>query len=395
MNASRPGMVEPQILPKDRLPELIRILQEQGYQVVAPVEEGSVLAMRPVSDAGEIACGIEDTQAPGHYRILDGPAPTYFDNVVGPDGPKRYFFPPHLPLFSFSVDDDGFVLEQVAPEPPRLAFLGVRPCDLSAIRVQDRVFGHEDNGQVFRCESETYYMRAREAALIIVVNCTRPGGSCFCGSWGTGPEATEGFDLSLTELRGSFLVRAGSSSGVSVLDALSTEPATEAERELAYLKVLRAREHMGRVLKTDGLGELLRNNPEHQIWQEIGDRCLGCGNCTMVCPTCFCSTVTDSNDLVTGNVTRTREWESCFTHQFSYVTSGPVRASISSRYRHWLRHKLSGWWEQFDMSGCVGCGRCLTWCPVAIDWTQDIAQLQREVESREAQRVSSTLEATS
>ena len=148
--------------------------------------------------------------------------------------------------------------------------------------------------------------------------------------------------------------------------------------ELAELKLQRACEQMGRHLDTEGIKELLDAELEHPEWDDVARRCLSCGNCTMVCPTCFCSTVSDSTYLTGPRATRTRKWESCYTLQFTYTTTGPERNTIRGRYRHWLRHKLGTWWEQFGTSGCIGCGRCITWCPVGIDLTEEIPRLRKE-----------------
>lgn len=381
-------------LPKDDFGSLVEVLKEDGYAVAAPVESNGVLALRPVEGVEEIARGFRDVQEPGRYRIGDSGDETWFNNVVGAESAKRFFFPAESDLFTARLEGDDFVLDKMAAEPPKWALIGVRPCDLAAIRKQDRVFGiDEDSDKPFRCESETYYSHARANSFLVAVNCTTPGGNCFCDSWETGPEAREGFDLVLTEVGAVFLLEAGSDRGEAILARLPVRDADASERELADLKLTRAREHMGKRLETEGLPELMTRNVEHRIWDWFSKKCLGCGNCTLVCPTCFCSTVTDSTDLATGGATRTRRWESCFTYEFSYVTAGPGRSSSSARYRHWLTHKLSGWWEQFGSSGCVGCGRCMTWCPVGIDWIKEITQLQGEDrtrldhEAREAEEV--------
>jgi len=132
---------------------------------------------------------------------------------------------------------------------------------------------------------------------------------------------------------------------------------------------------MGRQVDTSGLKELLYQSYDHPRWDEVASRCLTCANCTMVCPTCFCTTTEDVTDLTVGHAERWQRWDSCFDPDFSYLHGGPVRRSGAARYRHWLTHKLGTWHEQFGSSGCVGCGRCIVWCPVGIDLTAEVAAL--------------------
>lgn len=364
-------------LPRPALDDLIRLLQKQGYTVLGPKNEDGAVCLRAIDSVDQLPKGVSDEQDGGSYRLVQGDPELTFEYVLGPDGPKAYLFPATLRLFEFHTEGDRFVLDAISPQVPQFAFLGVRPCELAAIRVQDHVFGVADPA-MFRCESESWYTQVRDQALLIAVNCTRPGGTCFCGSWGTGPKASQGFDLALTELRNGFVVDVGSERGAALAGELPVREPSPPELELAELKLQRAAERMGRRLETDSVKGLLDRNIGHPHWDEVASRCLSCGNCTMVCPTCFCSTVTDSTKLKSEKATRTREWESCFTHQFTYLVTGPERNTIRGRYRHWLRHKLSTWWDQFGMSGCVGCGRCITWCPVGIDFTEEILHIREE-----------------
>ena len=135
---------------------------------------------------------------------------------------------------------------------------------------------------------------------------------------------------------------------------------------------------MGRALDTGNIQGLLYENAEHPRWEQVAQRCLTCGNCTMVCPTCFCTTVEDTTNLAGDQAARTRRWDSCFSLDFSYIHGGPVRSSTRARYRHWITHKFAAWIDQFGSSGCVGCGRCITWCPVGIDVTEEIRSLREQ-----------------
>jgi ferredoxin len=249
----------------------------------------------------------------------------------------------------------------------------VRACELNAIAIQDRVF----LGGPYR--DRNYGMR-RAQVFIVAVDCGKAGGTCFCASMGTGPKVEAGFDLALTELceaeRHLFVIEIGSRDGAELIEALPHRPASEAEIAAAAVVVARTRGMMGRSLETEGLKELLQANPEHPRWDAVAERCLACGNCTMVCPTCFCTTVEDTTDLDGETAERVRRWDSCFTLDFSYLHGGSVRSSTRSRYRQWMTHKLAHWFDQFGTSGCVGCGRCITWCPVGIDITEEAAAIR-------------------
>lgn len=365
----------PYYLPRSELEALITTLKEEGYTVIGPTVIDGVISFQPIASAADLPHGVKDEQEAGSYRLVEGDAELCFQHVVGPDGPKRYTLPPVLRLFSIRPTAEYYALEHGPPEAPKLALLGVRPCDVAALLVQDKVFAARETGG-FRCEADSYYQQTRESALVIAVNCTQPGRNCFCASMGTGPMVQDGYDVALTELRGGFVVQCGSPRGTSLFEKLPVREPSSAEVELAEVRLEQAASRMGRQMHTDRLPELVARAVEHPHWDEIAKRCLGCGNCTMVCPTCFCSTVSDSTQLGSEVTTRTRYWESCYTHQFSYTTAGPVRHSIRARHRHWVMHKLYGFVEQFGVSGCVGCGRCITWCPAGIEITEEVAAIR-------------------
>lgn len=356
-------------LPRAQLDILIQTLVTDGYQVIGPTVDQGAIVYGEIKTSEDLPVGWTDQQAPGQYRLQRRDDEACFGYVVGPHSWKKYLFPPLAVVATADRTDDSWMMRTPDADPPRYAFLGVRACELAALKIQDRVF----TGGAW---VDPIYQQRRAAALVIAVNCTQAASTCFCTSMKTGPECVSGFDLALTELPEGFLVETGSGPGEEMCRRLPVTAATAEQHRMGAVLRQRATDQICRSMDTDGIHELLMNNLKHPQWQDVATRCLSCTNCTMVCPTCFCSSVNDVPDLTGDHVDRERSWDSCFNPDFSYMNGGPTRNSISSRYRQWLTHKLATWQDQFGSSGCVGCGRCVTWCPVGIDLTAEVAAIR-------------------
>ena len=360
-------------LEPDDLQWIIGKLLSHGYRVIGPTVRDGAIVYDSIAHLDNLPVGWTDRQDAGQYRLEQRADAALFGYAVGPHSWKRFLHPPVERLWQARREGDGFAIieDEAAAEP--LAFIGVRACELRAIAIQDRVFLL---GQYL---DKSYKIR-RDHAFIIAVNCGQAGGTCFCASMDAGPKVDAGFDLSLTELVGKdrhlFVMEVGTAAGADMVKGFSSRPATEEEIDAAEQVVARTKAQMGRRLDTSGLKELLQANPDHPRWDEVAERCLTCGNCTNVCPTCFCTTVDDTTDLSGVTAERVRRWDSCFTLDFSYIHGGNVRSSARSRYRQWMTHKLAHWIDQFGSSGCVGCGRCISWCPVGIDITEEAAAIR-------------------
>ena len=348
---------------------LIDVLTGRGFEVIGPVARDGAIVLDRVERLDDLPVGWTDDQEAGQYRLTRGDGDALFGFTVGPHSWKKYLFPPEVRLWS-ADRENGLVRIASQPAPGRpFAFLGVRACDLAAIGVQDRVFIHDQY-------SDPVYTRRRDGAFVVAVHCGRSAATCFCTSMETGPAARDGYDQALTELGDQFLVQVGSDAGAEVLAELSSRPASDEIRQRALDVIEAAAAQQTRQMDTQGIRELLYGAFEHARWDQVAERCLTCGNCTMVCPTCFCATVADTTDVTGDHAERWRTWDSCFTMAHSYIHGGSVRASGASRYRQWLTHKLGTWIDQFGTSGCVGCGRCITWCPVGIDITEEVQALR-------------------
>jgi sulfhydrogenase subunit beta (sulfur reductase) len=367
-----------------QLQELIDTLRGCGYRTIGPRIVDDAIVYAELDSIDQLPIGYIDCQDGGTYRLEKTDAAGYFDYVVGPDSLKRYMFPSRETLLESVYANGSWQMShpEILPEP--LAVFGVRSCDLHALAIQDKVFlggPYVDPG----------YQQRRQNLFIVAVNCRRAAATCFCHSMQTGPAVKSGFDLALTEVNQHFVVEIGTSEGADVVSEIEWDPCAMQQVRDAQLvsaeveQRMKQRRHLDesqsdhpreRSLDTTDIHDLLLANLDHPRWAQVAKRCLACANCTMACPTCFCASVEDVSDLSGEHVRRERAWDSCFTAEHSYMNTGTVRKSTASRYRQWLTHKLATWIDQYGTSGCVGCGRCITWCPVGIDLTEEVVAIR-------------------
>jgi sulfhydrogenase subunit beta (sulfur reductase) len=393
------------VIHRSDLGQLFDALARRGFRVIGPTVRDGAIVYDDLKSPHDLPVGWTDEQEAGTYRLKKRDDEALFGYVVGPHSWKKFLHPPVLRLWQARREGAGFQVVAEADEPQKMAFIGVRSCELHAIGIQDKVFLGGDY-------TDPAYKARRENLFVVAVNCGQAGGTCFCASMQTGPRATSGYDLALTEVirptrdegrwtmgvgkalssppssivrRPSsdpsptdapsvahyFVVEIGTEQGAEIMAEVPCRSANQEEQQEAERIVARTAEQMGRTLDTTGIKDLLYGSYENPRWDEVAERCLTCGNCTMACPTCFCTAVEDVTDLTGQVAERSRRWDSCFTMDFSYIHGGSIRATPKSRYRQWMTHKLATWYDQFGTSGCVGCGRCITWCPVGIDITEE------------------------
>lgn len=357
-------------LPRHRLQSLIDHLLKQGFEVLAPhVEDGAIL-YRPTQTVNQLPIGITQHQAPGQYRLKQGASPRCFGWANGPQALKPLTFTPRETLWRSELQPDGSLVFHESPVVTQAtAVIGVRGCDLAALALQDRHFLEQIE--------DPFYRQRRDSLLLIAVDCSHPADTCFCASTGDGPTAQAGYDLALTELAEGYLVRAGTARGEGIARALPLVPADLPLQQEAEAQALQARQQQ-RALPSFDPARLIFQS-EHPAWDAVADACLSCGNCTAVCPSCFCHSEAEAPALDGHQSEHQRQWDSCFSEDHSSMHGLHVRPDTHSRYRQWLTHKFGSWVEQYGRSGCTGCGRCISWCPVGIDPLQVLAELGEEV----------------
>ncbi len=359
-------------MPAGRLQALLDALQASGFRVLGPTLRDGAVCIDELRSTTQLPAGVRTAQSAGHYRTSHSDDPRYFAFHHGADSWKPHLFPARRLLFE--LNPDLIATSRATPDSPPAAYLGVRACDLGALEIQARVFADADPD----------YARQLAANFVIGVHCQSAAQTCFCPSTDSGPDfSPSGYlDLTLTELLDEgehyFVATPHNKRAAKLIEGLNLSEANEQHvgRIAAQLDNTRAE------IQTRLPGNartVLSENPDARHWDDVASRCLACGNCTAVCPTCFCSDVEDQTDLEAQTAQRWQVWDSCFNQGHSYTHAGTVRATIRSRYRQWLTHKLSTWHEQFGTSGCTGCGRCITWCPVGIDLTAEVAAIAAEV----------------
>lgn len=355
-------------LPRDAFQSFLDHLWSCGYRVLGPTPRDGAVQWDEVRRVHDLPIGWRDSQGPGWYRLERSDSQRLFEVVNGPDSMKRFVFAPREPLLQIERSTRGTAVRTTLPNTEKLAVLGARSCDLAGLAMQDRILLQD-------AYADPFYGARREALLTIIVNCTRALPTCFCASMGSGPRAGSGFDLALTEQDDGFVIESGSSRGVEVLEGLTLTDAAEERLERVRADVDACARSQTRRLDTASLPQGLYERRDHPRWDQVASRCLACTNCTMVCPTCFCHTVEEIPDLSGRRTEHVRLWDSCFTEHHGYIHGKNLRPTIKDRYRMWLTHKLATWIDQFGASGCVGCGRCITWCPVGIDLTEELPAL--------------------
>ncbi len=358
----------PHYLPHSSLQQLFEALTEDGYAIVGPQAKENRIDFGEIRNTAELPWGIGLIQDAGASQLVDGPKNRCFAWANGPQAMKPLLFAPREPLWQIRHGKNGYVVDAINPETRRLAVIGLRPCDLSALRIQDQ---HFLEGQY----PDSHYGARREGLLVIAVNCTHPAATCFCASTGDGPGAKESFDIALTEDDNGFVVETGSPEGEQILARLALKEALSTQMETAADNLRNAASSQRRSLVSDNLRDVLMSRLDHPHWDEVAERCLACGNCTAVCPTCFCHAEIEEASLGGNHSLHSREWDSCFGERHGYIHGKQLRPEIKQRYRQWLTHKLATWHDQFGRSGCVGCGRCIACCPVGIDITEEAAAL--------------------
>jgi ferredoxin len=333
------------VIERSAMDSLIGLLHKKGYQVFGPVHKGPDYVFGSINKASELA--------------LD-----YVTTILSP---KKYLYPPSEKLFKFN--SETFAIN-ASDGTGKQAILAVHPCDLSAISFLDKV---RTSGTF----EDPKYKERRDNTLIIGMNCGKSGDQCFCASFGTGPDAKQGYDLLLTDLGDRYLVETGSDSGKAVVTDLKLKKASAADSQEKDRRTKSVRQSIKRSINTEGLPKQLDKNFNHEIWAKLKDDCYSCGSCTTVCPTCYCYNVVDNLDFSLKEGERVRNWDSCQLFEFGAVAQGGnFRRERDSRVKQWIYHKLNYSQPQFGSFGCTGCGRCIKNCTKGIDVTDVVNKIQ-------------------
>lgn len=356
-------------LPHVKLQDLLDGLQKSGYACIGPQVRDGAIVYDELSRADQLPWGIRDYQSPGEYRIEKIPENKAFAFSNGAQAIKPILFKPQETVWKVMRDNNGKLTfqPQNAFEKP-VAIIGARACDIAGMIVQDKVFLDEKN-------TDSRYQGRREKLFVVAVNCTYASDNCFCVSAGTGPKVKNNFDIAMTEIDDGFVVEIGTHRGFDIINQLSLTQSHLSQENSAQKNESTAASMQTKTIPFNNTGELrdlLMSNLDHPRWEEVANKCLSCGNCTSVCPTCFCHSEVEKPSLDGSASEHQSEWDSCFNEGHSYFGGKVLRDDTKKQYRQWLTHKVGTWWDQFDTSGCIGCGRCVTWCPVGIDLTEEL-----------------------
>ncbi|MBT4835845.1 MAG: 4Fe-4S dicluster domain-containing protein [Methylococcales bacterium] len=364
---SNSPLEHPLFLPRARLNDLFQSLLDHGYRIMAPVVRDDSILYQQINSADALPHGIIDDRHNGSYQIAQAKTPRCFAWSNPQQSLKSFVFSPVEILWKSFYKDNELVFQAIKAEAQPTVIFGVKGCDIAGLQLLDQHFYHKKT-------PDTHYQQRRDNLILFGINCFRSGSQCFCTNTGDGPNISSPSDCIMSELDEGYIIHHVNSPLTEIIDTLQLKLATTAQQQQATYESSQAA-----LSQQQKLPEITANSVfeqwSHPVWNDIADTCLGCGNCTTVCPSCFCHQESSDVSIDLTESSQTRSWDSCFTTQHSYLHGFYIRPERSQRYRQWLSHKFSGWQSQFGRIGCTGCGRCATYCPVGIDPTQVLQTL--------------------
>jgi len=310
---------------KSDIPKFLESLIKEGFEVIAPVKTKDGTNFEVIEDGDEACLDYVNTSHP----------------------PKKFFLPDGETLFTYDLKK--FKIKEVVGKKRRVLF-GLRPCDLHGLLRLDMVF-----------KKDPYYMQRRKNTIIIAIECSEPGKNCFCESMGTNKVKT-GYDLLLSEVKNFYKLESYSKRGKTFLKYFKRYK-TLKPKKLKNLRKFDSKNIERRILKIFN----------HKKWGEIASKCLSCGACNVVCPTCYCFSVSDEVSFEETSGERKRFWSFCMLQEFSRVAGDVIfRRTREERCKQFVFHKLSYFKESYGKHLCVGCGRCIDICPAGIDFFKEV-----------------------
>jgi sulfhydrogenase subunit beta (sulfur reductase) len=331
----------PKVVEKKKLAALGKAIIADGYRLFGPVLQDDGIVLAEFDEEPEFDLAYKN------FKM----------------SPKEFFLPQSEVVCRFC---GGEAIEgEAAPEEKRVIF-GLRPCDARAIWLMDKVFLEDP--------VDVYYEEKRKNTVVISLACSDPEDTCFCSSVGGSPAGSEGSDILVFDLGEELVFDPVTARGEDFLGQFSKVTRDAAKKEIAEKdRIAEEGSSQMEKLSLDGIAEKLAASYDSEMWDAPSQKCLGCGTCTFFCPTCHCFDVTD--ETFKGEGRRVRTWDSCMYSLFTLHASGHnPRPSQKERTRQRFMHKFSYSKENHGELFCVGCGRCITHCPVNLDLREVITR---------------------
>lgn len=350
------------IVPKNELNSLLKALN-QNYKLILPTHKNGE------NEKGEIIFDYVDV------LNTDYEFPEYQNTRISP---KRFLFPQKEVLFSYELDGEEVKIQEKPQEMSEQIIFGIRNCDARSFLILDTFFAAGKYG-------DPYYFNRRDHTLLVGFACNEPMTTCFCTSLNGAPHSVEGYDAVLYELPDKYLFKIISQKGQKLEPFMEKFEGATAD-DLNEMKELgaRASEKIQKTLSLDNIDQELEGLYDDDIWQKVARKCLKCGACSYICPTCHCFDVQEklekTGEMGKSRGERIRIWDTCQFPLFTQEASGFNPRNIGNkRTRQRVYHKFNYYPKNYNIIGCVGCGRCIQVCPAHQDIRITLTEVQKLV----------------